>query len=150
LIAVDTNILIYAEDPNDPNGCHEKCALLLTRLSTAPTLIPVQVLGEFLNVCRRKQIVPMNLAAAKVANYQMVFESPVTISQDLFEATKISSAFGLQYFDALIVAVARRAGAKLLLSEDMHDRLTIDNLTIVNPFAAANETLLADYFASIG
>jgi predicted nucleic acid-binding protein len=148
LIAVDTNILIYAEDPDDPNGRHDKSAVLLEKLSTAPTIIPIQVLGEFLNVCRRKQVAPMDLAAAKVATYAAVFETPVTISQDLFDAMEISSSFGLQYFDALIVAVAQRAGANLLLSEDMHDGLEIEGLKIINPFAAANETLLADYFAN--
>lgn len=148
MIAVDTNILIYAEISDDPYGRHDKSALILEKLSTEPSIIPVQVLGEFLNVCRRKQIVPMDLAAAKVANYAVVFESPVTMSQDLFGAIEISSTFGLQYFDALIVAVAKRSGAKIILSEDMHDGLEIEGLKIVNPFAAANETLLADYFGS--
>jgi predicted nucleic acid-binding protein len=146
LIAVDTNILIYAENPDDPHGRHHRSAVLLEKLSTAPTIIPVQVLSEFLNVCRRKQIVPMDLAAIKVANYGVVFETPATIFQDLLDAVEISSNFGLQYFDALIIAVAQRAGATMLLSEDMHDGLDVAGLKIVNPFVASNSALLADYF----
>jgi predicted nucleic acid-binding protein len=56
--------------------------------------------------------------------------------------------FKLQYFDALIIAVASRAGARILLSEDMHDGLVVDGLRVVNPFVAGNETLLAEHFDS--
>lgn len=52
------------------------------------------------------------------------------------------------FFDAVIIAVARRAGATLLLSEDMHDGLVIEGLTIVNPFVAGNEGVLADWLGS--
>lgn len=56
----------------------------------------------------------------------------------------MAARYDLQFFDAVIIAVARRAGATLLLSEDMHDGFVIDGLTIRNPFDAANEILLAD------
>jgi predicted nucleic acid-binding protein len=76
------------------------------------------------------------------------FDCPETGSADLLEAFDLAERKMLQYFDALIVAVTKRAGATILLSEDMHDGLEIGGLKIVNPFVAANETLLADYFAS--
>ena len=60
----------------------------------------------------------------------------------------LAEKYQMQFFDALIVVITRRAGATILISEDMQDGLEIDGLRIVNPFAAANETLLADYFGS--
>jgi predicted nucleic acid-binding protein len=76
------------------------------------------------------------------------FDCPETGSADLLEAFDLAERKMLQYFDALIVAVTKRAGAAILLSEDMHDGLEIGGLKIVNPFVAANETFLADYFAN--
>ena len=62
----------------------------------------------------------------------------------------MAARYQLQFFDAVIIAVARRAGATMLLSEDMHDGLTIDGLTILNPFREANAPKLADYLSGSG
>jgi predicted nucleic acid-binding protein len=148
LIAFDTNILIYAEYPYDPNGRHEIAVQLPEKLSIDQNIIPVQVLGEFLNVCRIKRIISLDLAANKVTNYAKVFDAPSTQIADLESAVELSSVYNLQYFDALIIAVASRAGATILLSEDMQDGLEIDGLRVVNPFVAGNDGVLADYFAA--
>jgi predicted nucleic acid-binding protein len=147
LIAFDTNILIYAEDPNEQSGRHETAVALIKKLAFGPHIIPVQVLGEFLNVCKCKGLVPMDLAASKVSNFAKIFETPHTQVADLADAAILLSAHSLQYFDALIITVAARAGATMLLSEDMQDGLEVDGLRVVNPFAAGNVAVLADYFA---
>jgi predicted nucleic acid-binding protein len=144
LIALDTNILIYAEDPNDPSGRHEIAVQLIEKLSLSQHMIP----GEFLNVCRRKGLVPLDIAATKVSNYAKIFDTPPTQVEDLAGAVDLLSAHNLQYFDALILTVACRAGAMILLSEDMQDGLLAGGLRVVNPFVASNDTLLADYFAA--
>jgi predicted nucleic acid-binding protein len=148
LIAFDTNILIYAEDPNDPSGRHEIAVQLIEKLSLSQHMIPVQVLGEFLNVCRRKGLVPLDIAATKVSNYAKIFDTPPTQVEDLAGAVDLLSAHNLQYFDALILTVACRAGAMILLSEDMQDGLSVEGIRVVNPFLAANDGLLADYFVA--
>ena len=48
----------------------------------------------------------------------------------------LAERYGLNIYDALIVAAASLAGCATLYSEDMHDGLTIDGLTIRNPFVA--------------
>ena len=85
----------------------------------------------------------LRLASRRVDTYALVFETPATSLEDLTEAAHLSARFTLQYFDALIIAVATRAGATMLLSEDMHDGLVIDALTVVNPFVAGNAALIA-------
>jgi predicted nucleic acid-binding protein len=146
LIAFDTNILIYAEDTHDTNGRHEIAVRLLKKLSIDQNIILIQVLGEFLNVCRIKRIISLDLAASKVANYAKVFEAPSTQIADLESAVKLSSIYNLQYFDALIIAVATRAGASMLLSEDMQDGLEVAGLRVVNPFLADNAVVIAGTF----
>ena len=138
MIAFDTNVLIYAEDASDEGGRHARAATLLSRLANTGALIPVQVLSEFVNVCRNKALVPLDLAVEKVGNYRLLFETPLTEVVDVQKAALVARRYKLQFFDALIVVVAARAGASILLSEDMQDGLEIEELRIINPFNPAN------------
>jgi predicted nucleic acid-binding protein len=149
LIALDTNILVYAESPDNQHGRYEKAHHIIASVSAIETCLPFQVIGEYLNVCRRKRIVDMNIAVERASNYTDLFQTHPTSFADLEQAVDLSQAFNLQYFDALIIAVALRAGATILLSEDMQDGLEIDGLRVVNPFVAENDAVLADYFAKI-
>jgi predicted nucleic acid-binding protein len=148
LIALDTNILAYAVTSSDPANRHEAAISLLERLANPGAIIPLPVFGEFFNACRKKKLAKPELATSRVQFWLDVFDSPFALADDYVEAAQISTEYGLQYFDALILRVARRAGATILLSEDMQDGLDIDGLRIVNPFVATNETLLGDYFDS--
>lgn len=111
-------------------------------------MIPLQAIGEFLNVCRRKKMLNMAAALERAQSYVDLFETPTTAFIDMQQASDWCRAFELQFFDALIAAVAARTGATMLLSEDMHDGLQLEGLRIVNPFAAANGALLDDYFGT--
>lgn len=149
MIAFDTNILIYAELPEANDDRHQIAAELLRLSGLVGSIMPVQVLGEFLHVCRRKAIIDHGLALQRTQTFAAVFDTPSTSLDDLINAQILIQQFNLQFFDALIIAVASRAGATILLSEDMHDGLEIEGLKIVNPFVVANEILLADYFGSV-
>jgi predicted nucleic acid-binding protein len=147
LIAFDTNILVYAEALDDPLQRHTKSRSLLAQATLLDAIIPLQVFAELSNVCKRKNIVKPIELAARIAEYEAFFETPGNDMRDILLASTIAAQLNLQYFDALIIVVADRAGATMLLSEDMHDGLKVGGLKIINPFVAANETLLADYFA---
>ena len=148
MIGFDTNILVYAQIDTDSEK-HLRAINLLYHSSMSDACIPVQVLSEFLNVCLRKLNTAPADAVAQVEEYCRLFIVPPTNEADLVNATDLSVAHKLQFFDALIITVASRAGATMLLSEDMHDGLEIEGLKIVNPFVVANEILLADYFGSV-
>ncbi len=143
MIAVDTNVLVYAEDQDDLQGRRATALRLMRLLTTGEHCIPLQVFSEFLNACGRKRFLPMDAAVDKMTAYAKVFETPCTTAIDLSEAARLLTRFKLQFFDALILAVAARAGATILLSEDMHDGLIVDGVRIVNPFNAANAGLIA-------
>ncbi len=148
MIAIDTNILVYAELPAEQDARHGKAAHVLALAALAGSILPLQVLGEFLNICRNKKMLAMDAAALRVSLYMATFDTIATRPDDLLDAAALSYRSQLQFFDAVIIAVARRAGATVLLSEDMHNGLVIDGLTILNPFNAANETLLAGLLGS--
>lgn len=148
MIALDTNLLIYADTPGDPYHRNAAAFALIEKLTVRAACIPLQVLSEFLNVCRHKKMLDFDLAAERVHAYAQVFATPPTALHDLAEANRLSKDYNLQYFDALILAVSARAGATMLLSEDMQDGLEVGGLRIVNPFLAANDGLISDYFAN--
>jgi predicted nucleic acid-binding protein len=47
----------------------------------------------------------------------------------------LAARYSLSLYDGMIVAAAQLAGCTVLYSEDMHDGLVIDRLTIRNPYA---------------
>ncbi len=150
MIALDTNILIYAEDARDTKGRHQKAIALMDRLAPIGAVISFQVLGEFLNVCRSKGVLALEISAIKASLFADAFGEVPTEIGDLTEAAALSAQHNLQFFDALVIAVARRAGATVLLSEDMHDGQIISGLTILNPFNEANAATLANYLSGSG
>ena len=149
MIAVDSNLLVYAQQDNDQLNRHSIASDIIAKCGLTEAIIPIQVLGEFLNVCRNKLKMTPHDAIAQVADYLAVFRCPGTTTDDLMNAAVTADQYQLQFFDSLIIAVAKRAGASVLLSEDMCDGLEMDGIKIVNPFVAANETLLADYLGSV-
>jgi predicted nucleic acid-binding protein len=149
VIAFDTNILIYSVSFKDSLDRHVRSIELVRQVAPTGGIVPLQVIGEFLNVCRQKKMVEPRRAAKRASEFMEGFDCPQTTPEDLIKAFNLADRKMLQYFDSLIITVARRAGATILLSEDMQDGLDVDGLRVVNPFLAGNEALLADYFAEI-
>lgn len=148
MIALDTNILAYAASVDDAQNRHISALTVLQKLGPIGAIVPLPVFGEFFNACLRKKLAQTEQVASCVQLWMDAFDCPSAIAEDYLMASAISDRFQMQYFDALITTVARRAGATVLFSEDMQDGQIIDGLKIVNPFAPANEILLADYFAN--
>ena len=138
MIAFDSNILVYAQQDADGLERHLKALDLIAAAILIGAIVPVQVLGEFLNVCRTKLGRSPRDAVEQVGDYLLVFDCPPTDIQHLTDAAFLADRYKLQFFDALIVVVAARSGASVLLSEDMQDGLQIDRLQILNPFNPSN------------
>ncbi len=143
MIALDTNILVYAESKGDIKGRDLAARQLMISISLGSSIVSLQVFCEFLNICRRKRLLSMDEAIARVEEGMAIFQVPTTTATDIERAAHLSARFDLQYFDALIIAIARRAGATILLSEDMQDGLEIEGLRVINPFVAANDATIA-------
>ena len=58
-----------------------------------------------------------------------------TTGEVIAEASQLITAHHFQVWDAVIWTASRKAGARFLLSEDMHDGLELGGMTVVNPFA---------------
>jgi len=60
----------------------------------------------------------------------------------LSRAWAVERRFGLQYWDALIVASAQRSGCRHLLTEDLQDGQELDGVLVMNPFTHQPERSL--------
>jgi predicted nucleic acid-binding protein len=55
---------------------------------------------------------------------------------------KIQDRFQLSYWDALIVAAAKAASCRYLLTEDLQAGQSLDGIEVVNPFLRGPESVL--------
>ena len=144
--AIDTNILVYAFIRDDGDK-HHLAADLLIRASLTDAILPAQVLGEFMAVIRRKFSHYAGEAAEQIGRWAATFAIVDTTDAEVIEGARFALHHKLQVWDAIIWRAASSAGASYLLSEDMHDGLTLDGLTVIDPFKPANAALIATLLA---
>lgn len=143
-IAVDTNILAYAEGIDRPED-QERAWHVLDSLAGCEIYLPVQVLSELYNVLTKKGKRSRIDARKAVLNWQDSFttidiERAVTLS-----AMDLATDHSLGIWDAVILSAASQAGCRLLLSEDMHHGFSWAGTTVVNPFLDEPHPLLSPY-----
>jgi predicted nucleic acid-binding protein len=140
-VAIDSNILVYAFIRDDDER-HQSAADLLGRAALVDAVLPAQVLGEFINVIRRKFAHYANEAADQVALWSATFIIAPTTEAEVLRGARFAIHHHLQSWDAIIWQAAVSAGADYLISEDMHDGLSIEGMTVIDPFNPTNGALL--------
>jgi predicted nucleic acid-binding protein len=140
-IALDTNILVYAEGVNGALGA-KTAVELIKKLPESSTFLPVQVLGELFRVLIGKGAFPPPEARVIVLRWHGTFPPIETSPSILVAALDLAADHGLSIWDAIILAAASAAGCHLLLSEDLQEGFTWGGVTVVNPFAAKKHELL--------
>jgi predicted nucleic acid-binding protein len=139
-VALDTNILVYAEGVNgDFRG--RKAVELIKKLPDSSTFLPVQVLGELFRVLIRKSGLSPRQARVIVLRWQKTYPLIETSSSILVAAIDLAADHGLNIWDAVILAAAAETQCRLLLSEDLQDGFTWNGVTVANPFKGKNELL---------
>lgn len=140
-VAIDTNVLAYAEGTNGP--AMKTAALeLMERLSPETTLVPVQALGELFWVLVKKAGRTRSAARDAVLAWGDAFPLIETSSSIVLAAMDLTVRHQFGWWDAVIVSAAGDAGCRLLLSEDLQDGFTSSGVTVTNPFAATRHPLL--------
>jgi predicted nucleic acid-binding protein len=100
--------------------------------------ISVQVLNEFALAGRRKLGLSWGVLTEILGEYRQNFTVvPLTVETHV-RGIALAEKHKLNIYDGMIIAAAQLAGCKTLYSEDMHDCLVIDGLTIRNPYAAGS------------
>jgi predicted nucleic acid-binding protein len=148
LVAIDTNILVYAEGL-DGKPMQEAAQAVVTRLAPESTLLPVQVLGELYAVLMRRAGQSRAKARDAVLEWGDMFPIIETSSSVQLMAMELSVNHQLAPWDAVILSAAADAGCRLLLSEDLQDGFTWSGVTVVNPFAKKPHPLLTALLAEL-
>ena len=130
----DTNILVYAVDPRDSRKQNIACEMLSHALdANHDGAISVQVLSEFANILRNK----LHQSDARIEEYLSFFYPLLgtEVTADMVRrASYIEKEYGIQYYDALIVAAAERLGCHEIISEDLNDGQLYRGMLAINPF----------------
>jgi predicted nucleic acid-binding protein len=136
-IALDSNILVYAEGVNGPDR-RDAALAAIQDLDDQDILIPVQALGELFAVLTRKARLSAADARAAVLGWADAYDVIDTRTATLTEAMGLVATHHLSPWDAVIVAAAAGAECRVLLSEDMQAGFTWRGLSVRNPFEASD------------
>jgi predicted nucleic acid-binding protein len=135
-IALDSNVLIYAQGVNDLDRFQRARAAIET-LVESDIIIPAQALGELFAVLIRKYGQPRSLARDAVLKWQEGYEVAPTTERVLVRAIDLASDHRLNVWDAMVCSAAAEADCTVLLSEDMQDGFVWSGVRVINPFQAS-------------
>ena len=137
-IALDTNVLAYAEGANGAM-MRDKALKLIQRLPPGAIVLPVQTLGELFNVLIRKARRRPARAREAVLSWRDAYAVVETSAAVIVNATDLACNHGLTIWDSVVLAAAAEAECRLLLPEDLQEGFTWRGVTVTNPFGPIEE-----------
>jgi predicted nucleic acid-binding protein len=131
---IDTNVLIYADSPDEPHKQKIATQLLAELRMRSLGVLSTQVLQEFANVGFKKLKLQHDTVRKRLSFYKG-FETFSMTPEIIDDALDLHQTRSVGFYDALILASARVAGCGVLYSEDMNAGETIGGVKVVNPFS---------------
>lgn len=131
MIAVDTNVLIYAIDNRQP----EKQSAANELIEKSPDGVLLwQVVCEYLAASRKIEGHSTKQALEDIKIMQKAWRIGYPNFRNAEKAIELQKKYNLSFWDAMIVAAAILANVKTLYSEDFDAYKKIESLTLLNPF----------------
>ncbi|MGZ8918610.1 MAG: PIN domain-containing protein [Methylobacter sp.] len=128
---LDTNIILYAYSNSEPLKADKANALIFE----GESIISLQVINEFVNVCLKKLRLKENAVSAAILEITSATHVVGFSLSTQLQALQLCQFHSFSYYDALITATAVENDCTILYSEDMqHHQLIDKQLRIVNPF----------------
>ena len=131
---LDTNVFVYAYQYNDREK--QRVAQELVEAAIAGnSVISVQVLSEFASTLLHK-VAPLATPDAVTAILDRLSPIKLVVSDRelVRRAVEARAAYGIHFYDGMIVAAAERAGCQRILSEDLNAGQEYFGITVSNPF----------------
>ncbi len=131
---LDSNILVYSYDVVDPRK--RKIAQgLLRRALQGDAVVSTQVLAEFAATLLHKKSPPARSEEVKELLDMLTPIRLVVPDQGVVRrAVEAREAYGLHFYDGMIVAAAERAGCERIWSEDLNTGQEYFGVVVTNPF----------------
>lgn len=136
-LSLDSNILFYAIDA-DAGERQEKAREVVRHAALGDCFLSLQTLCEFFASTTRKRKLTVAQAAAHVEDWQTLFPVVAATPASLHLAVRAVENHSLSFWDAMQWAVAKQAGATLLLSEDLQHHRELEGVRFRNPFLVEN------------
>ena len=125
---IDSNVVLYLFSSDTLKADRAESLL------QSGGLISVQVLNEVASVCLRKLKMTWEDVDAVLETLKTTCEVlPVTLTSHE-KTVELAKRFQISLYDANIVATAILGGADTLFSEDMQNGMSMESVTVVNPF----------------
>jgi predicted nucleic acid-binding protein len=132
---LDTNVLVYAYDVTDPKK--QKIAQdLINRALAGEISISTQVLAEFATTLLHK-LSPSARSEDVIAILDTFAPIKVVLPDEgvVRRAVEARAAYGIHFYDGMIVAAAERAGCKRIWSEDLNAGQKYFGVAVQDPFS---------------
>lgn len=132
---LDTNVLVYALDVADPRK-HRIARPLLSKAVVGEFVVSTQVLAELANSLLQKY--QSKFTAQDVLAIIDSLKPIPLIKPDVDmvrRAVEAHAAYGIHFYDGMIVAAAERAGAEKIWSEDLNAGQKYFGVEVANPFS---------------
>jgi predicted nucleic acid-binding protein len=132
---LDTNVLVYAYDSADPRK--QRVAQDLVRKALAGEIVTsTQVLAEFAAALLHKMS-PAALPEDVIAVLGVLEPIHLVIpdSDMIRRAVEARAAYGVHFYDGMILAAAERGGCGRIWSEDLNAGQKYFGIAVENPFA---------------
>lgn len=140
-VFVDTNVFIYYLDRTDSKK-HEAARLWLAELwENRQGRISFQVLQELYSVGAQKWPALKSEIQSEIED---LFDwHPVVINRQIIEDSwVIQGKYKISFWDSLIVAAAKAASCRYLLTEDLQEGQDLDGVLVVNPLRSSPHEIL--------
>jgi predicted nucleic acid-binding protein len=125
---IDSNVVLYLFSSDTVKADRAESLL------QSGGLISVQVLNEVASVCLRKLNMTWEDVEAVLETLKSTCEVlPVTLASHE-KAVGLAKRFQISLYDANIAATAILCGADTLFSVDLQNGMSMDSVTVVNPF----------------
>ncbi len=130
---LDTNVFVYAYQYNDREK--QRVAQALVEAAIAGKFsISVQVLSEFAATLLHKMSATPDAVTAILDRLSPI-KLVVSDREIVRRAVEARAAYGIHFYDGMIVAAAERAGCERILSEDFNAGQEYFGVTVANPFS---------------
>lgn len=141
-VALDTNVMAYAEGVGDSKRCRAARSLI-ARLPGHLLVVPAQTLGELHRVLIGKAGRAPTQARVAILSWADAFDVADSTFEALRAALDLAVDHQMPIWDALILSVAADQKCRLLLSEDFQHGFTWRGVTVLDPFQTPQHALLA-------
>ena len=130
----DTNILVYAATTQDERKRKRAIEVITHSLEqNHDGAISVQSMSEFAHALLLKKLATPDEVDKWISFFYPLLAAEVTMDI-VRNAVAIMDEYGIQFYDAQIVATAEKLGCHEIVSEDLNEKQLYHGMAVVNPF----------------